>query len=253
MRTQDGDTALSVSGKVAIVAALKREVHPLIRNWHANKRQHEGRRFKFFESEWAVLVCGGIGAEAARRASEAVIAIYHPSLIISAGFAGALDPSLLVGNVLMPRWVIDAGDGSRTDTGAGVGALISIDSVAGPGQKAKLAKAYDAQAVDMEAAAVARGAQARGVRFVAIKAISDESNFVMPPMKQFVNGNGEFNTSRFVVFALVRPWLWLKMVQLARNASRAARALCESLEPRSRTGGNGETLGLKPLVSQGQQ
>jgi len=253
MRTQDGDTALSVSGKVAIVAALKREVHPLIRNWHANKRQHEGRRFKFFESEWAVLVCGGIGAEAARRASEAVIAIYHPSLIISAGFAGALDPSLLVGNVLMPRWVIDAGEGSRTDTGAGVGALISIDSVAGPGQKAKLAKAYDAQAVDMEAAAVARGAQARGVRFVAIKAISDESNFVMPPMKQFVNGNGEFNTSRFVVFALVRPWLWLKMVQLARNASRAARALCESLEQRSRTGGNGETLGLKPLVSQGQQ
>jgi adenosylhomocysteine nucleosidase len=253
MRTRDGDTALSVSDKVAIVAALEREVRPLIKNWHSSWRQHEGRAFKFFESEWAVLVCGGIGAEPARRATEAVIAVYQPSLVISAGFAGALGPTLLVGNVLTPRWVINAGDGSRTDTGAGVGALISIDSVAGPGQKAKLSKAYDAQAVDMEAAAVARGAQARGVRFVAIKAISDESNFVMPPMKQFVNGNGEFNTSRFVVFALVRPWLWLKMVHLARNASRAARALCESLEQCSRAAGNGETLGLKPLVSQGQQ
>jgi adenosylhomocysteine nucleosidase len=253
MPTRNGDTAPSVSDKVAIVAALEREVRPLVKNWHSSQRQHEGRRFKFFESEWAVLVCGGIGAEVARRASEAVIAIYHPSLIISAGFAGALDRNLLVGNVLTPRWVIDAGDSSRTDTGAGVGTLVSIDSVAGPEQKAKLAKAYGAQAVDMEAAAVARGAQARGVRFTAIKAISDESNFVMPPMKQFVNGNGEFNTIRFVVFAMARPWLWPKMVHLARNASRAARALCESLEQCSRAAGNGETLALKPLVSQGQQ
>jgi adenosylhomocysteine nucleosidase len=250
MRTRDGDTALSVSDKVAIVAALEREVRPLIKNWHSSQRQHEDRGFKFFESEWAVLVCGGIGAEAARRATEAVIAIYNPSLTVSAGFAGALDPTLLVGNVLTPRWVIDAGDGSRTDTGGGVGALVSIDSVAGPEQKAKLAKAYGAQAVDMEAAAVARGAQARGVRFIAIKAISDESNFAMPPMKQFVSESGEFNTTRFVVFALVRPWLWPKMVHLARNASRAATALCGSLEKGSRWASYLEPLGLQPIPSQ---
>jgi adenosylhomocysteine nucleosidase len=240
----------SVSDKVAIVAALEREVRPLIKGWHLCERQYEGRRFRFFENEWAVLVCGGIGAEAARRASEAVIAIYHPSLVISAGFAGALDPGLLVGDILTPRWVIDAGDGSRADTGAGDGALVSVDSVAGPEQKAKITKAYGAQAVDMEAAAVARGAQARGVRFTAIKAISDESGFVIPPMAEFVTEDGCFRTGRFVIFAVLRPWLWFKLIRLARNASRAASALCVSLEQCGQLASKSETVGLQPVAGQ---
>ena len=56
----------------------------------------------------------------------------------------------------------------------------------------KLAQSYGAQAVDMEAAAVARGAQARGVRFMAVKAISDESTFAMPSMDRFVDGRVNF-------------------------------------------------------------
>ncbi len=244
------DSALSVSDKVAIVAALEREVRPLIRDWDSCERQHEGRRFTFFENEWAVLVCGGIGAEAARRAAAAVIAIYHPSLVISTGFAGALDSALLVGNILSPRWVIDAGDGSRTDTGLGVGTLLSIDSVAGPGQKAKVAKAFGAQAVDMEASAVARAAQARGVRFAAIKAISDECDFVIPPMTPFVGQDGSFLTGRFVFFTLIRPWLWPKLFRLARNTSRAANALSSALEHCSRLASKGATVGLDPVAAQ---
>ena len=86
-----------------------------------------------------MVVCGGMGAECARRATEAVIELYRPEQLISAGFAGALEPGLPVGQVLTPRIVIDAGDGSRTDTGVGEGALVSFASVADRGQKAKLA------------------------------------------------------------------------------------------------------------------
>src|SRR5215468_9102560 len=65
--------------ELAIVAALEREILPLVRNWRVHEREHSGRRFRFFESEHCVAVAGGIGAEAARRASVAVIALYAPA------------------------------------------------------------------------------------------------------------------------------------------------------------------------------
>jgi len=216
--------------KVAMVAALEREVRPLVKNWRRVEREHEGRRCQFFESGQAVLVVGGIGAEAARRATEAAIALYSPQFVMSVGFAGALEPGLKVGEIFSPSRVIDASDGSNVETGTGRGVLVSAATIAGAEQKRKLAESYAAQAVDMEAAAVARGAQARGARFMAVKAISDESDFTMPGMDHFVGRAGEFQTERFAIFAVLRPWLWLRVIRLSRNSAKASRALCAELD-----------------------
>ena len=218
------------SVKVAMVAALEREVGPLIKRWCRVEREHEGRRFKFFESGRVVVVCGGIGAEAARRATEAVIAMYMPELVLSVGFAGALDPALKVGEIFSPSRVIDARDGSSVEIAAGRGVLVSALTIAGAEQKAKLGESYSAQAVDMEAAAVARGARARGVRFMAVKAISDESAFAMPPLDRFVDRDGQFRQMSFATSVVARPWLWSKVFQLAGNSAKASRALCVELE-----------------------
>lgn len=215
--------------EVAIVAALEREVWPLVRHWRSSHREYSGRRFRFFESEQRVAVCGGMGPEAARRATEAVICLYRPSTVLSVGFAGALDPTLRVGDVLQARYVVDALDGSKTDTGSGAGVLVSFSSVAGKEQKAKLAKAYRAQAVDMEAAAVAKGAEARGLRFAVIKTISDEAGFAMAPMERFIREDGGFDARGFAVFAALRPWHWWSVLRLARDSSKASRHLCEFL------------------------
>ena len=99
--------------KVAIVAALEREISSLTRGWSRVAREYDGRGFTFFERDDMVVVCGGIGEQAARRAAEAVIAFYHPALVQSVGFAGALDASLSVGDILTPSVVIDARDGSQ--------------------------------------------------------------------------------------------------------------------------------------------
>ncbi len=101
--------------KVAIVAALEREVSGLTKNWTRVEREHEGRSFIFFERDEMVVVCGGIGLDPARRAAEAVITLYRPNVLQSVGFAGALDASLHVGDVFAPAVVIDARDGSRTE------------------------------------------------------------------------------------------------------------------------------------------
>jgi adenosylhomocysteine nucleosidase len=244
--------------RVAIVAALEREVHLLVWKWRVSERDHDGRRFRFFEKDGAVVVCGGMGAEAARRAAEAVIALYQPEVICSAGYAGALDPQLKVGEVVEPQRVVDAGDGSSVSLwgsphfsrkerarngapaelrsaeqpGAAVPTcvLVSFGSVASPAQKAKLREAFEAQAVDMEAAAVARAAQARGVRFAAVKVISEEADFVVPPVERFVDAEGRFSEAGFAWFVVLRPWLWPRVARLGRNSWRASRALCEWLK-----------------------
>jgi adenosylhomocysteine nucleosidase len=215
--------------EVAIVAALEREIRPLVRHWRAWEHEYSGRRFRFFESDNRVAVCGGIGPQAARRATEAIISLYRPSLVQSVGFAGALDDTLRVGHVFEPRQVIDASDGSRSDTGSGSGILVSFSSVAGQEQKARLATAYQAQAVDMEAGAVAKGAEAHGLRFGAIKVISDEAGFRIPPMERFVGDDGNFQSGSFALYAALRPWLWRPVFRLARNSVKASHQLCAYL------------------------
>jgi adenosylhomocysteine nucleosidase len=214
--------------KIAIVAAMEREVWPLVKDWPTVNKQHDGRSYKFFEKSPVVLICGGIGAEAARRAAEAVINLYSPALIVSAGFAGGLDPKLEAGQMLTPRHVVDASDGSRTDSGIGEGVLISFESVADVEQKAKLADAYGAHAVDMEAAAVARSAEAHGIKFLACKVISDTHDSHLPPIMSFVK-NGQFSTGSFIAYVAIRPWLWPGVVQLARNSAVASNVLSEAL------------------------
>jgi adenosylhomocysteine nucleosidase len=216
--------------KVAIVAALEREVRPLVRNWPVIEREYEGKRFKFFEDgKRTVLVCGGIGAQPARRAAAAVITLYQPEIVQSVGFAGALDPLLTRGEIFSPARVIDGRDGSSVSIANGSGILLSFHSVAGTEQKSKLARAYGAQAIDMEASAVAQSAGSHGLRFGVTKVISDEFDFEMPAMDRFIDHDGQFHTGRFVAFTAVRPWLWARAVRLGRESAKAAKSLCREL------------------------
>ncbi len=216
--------------KLAIVTALEREVGELTKNYRRIEREYDGRKFTFFEHGDAVLVCGGIGLEAARRAAEAVIASYRPTLVQSVGFAGALDASMHVGDIISPAVVLDARDGSRVEIVGGEGTLVTFMTVAGAEQKQKLAQAYRAQAVDMEAAAVAAAAAAHGIRFTATKVISDGLHFEMPETARFIDARGGFRTAAFAAFVALRPWLWRRVAMLASNSNHAARALAEHLK-----------------------
>jgi len=215
--------------KIAIIAAMEREVAPLIRSWKVRMIEQGGRRYRLFEQGEASLVCGGIGPEAARRATEAVIREVKPVCVISAGFAGALDASLQVGDIFEPRTVINSSDGARSEVGSGEGILVSSAEVAGKEQKIRFRKAYAARAVDMEAAAVARGAEARGVEFGALKVISDAADCSLPELNKFVADDGTFYSVRFACHVALRPWLWGTIIALARNSSKASQALCDAL------------------------
>ena len=221
--------------KIAIVAAFDREILPLVKNWPSSKLTRESYEFTFYESDYAVIVCGGIGQESARRAAEGAIAKYSPDLLISAGIAGALVPELHVGDTIFPSVVVDIQDSSRHETAIqtapiastplGRTVLATYPQIASVSQKQQLAKSYGAHAVDMEAAAVARAAQKHTLPFLAVKSISDELNFELPEMNLFIR-QGQFQTKSFVLYIAPRPWLWPRVVRLARNTERASQNLC---------------------------
>ena len=220
---------------LAIIGALERELSPLIKHWPSTTIVHESREFTFYESEYAIAVCGGIGPEAARRAAQAAVVTYKPELLISAGVAGALTPELRVGETIFPAAIIDSSDGSRQETAIAKSrlansplartVLVTYPEIASAAQKQQLAKSYGAHAVDMEAAAVARAAQQHDLPFLAIKAISDELDFELPEMSRFIC-EGQFRTKAFIFHVALRPWLWLRVFRLARNSKIACENLC---------------------------
>lgn len=216
--------------KFGIVAALEREVEEFTRKSAVSHRVHDGRTVKVFERGDTVLVCSGIGRQAARRATEALITLWHPETVQSVGYAGALTPALKVGELIRPARITDAGDGSSLEISHGHGILVTASCTATSEQKRRFAEMYRADAVDMEAAAVAKGAEARGIRFSALKVISDSVDFDMPPTDRFVTSEGQFRSGRFVLFAALRPWVWGTVATLAKNSKAATRVLCRALE-----------------------
>jgi adenosylhomocysteine nucleosidase len=220
--------------RIAIIVALERELHALVQGWTRSSLDHAGRTFPCFESGEMIAIAGGVGCHAAELAARAVVEKYDPQTLISAGVAGALIRSLKVGSIVTPNVIVDAATGTeyRCQVGGDVvggGVLVSADTITGAGAKSGLADRFHALVVDMEAAAVAKVSQESHRGFRCVKAISDEFDFAMPPLGQFVDQEGNFHTGRFLAWSVIRPQHWLATIRLARNSARATRALADWL------------------------
>jgi adenosylhomocysteine nucleosidase len=227
--------------QLAIIAALEREIQPLVRGWQRVQFSHEGRGFAGYRKEDLLAIAGGIGGEAARRTAQAVVAQYQPRMLVSAGLAGALIRSLKVGNVIIPNVIIDAVTGAeyRCTLGEGVlggGILVSSGLVAGSISKRELVERFHALAADMEAAAVAEVAREARIGFRCVKAISDEAEFPMPPMNGFIDSQGCFQTAQFARWLAFHPGWWPAVIALGRNSNRASQALCAWLREKVAAG-----------------
>ncbi|MCI0350308.1 MAG: phosphorylase [Acidobacteriales bacterium] len=220
-----------MSTRFGIVAALERELRPMTRRCARIRTTPD---FAFFEFPDAVVVCGGIGKAAAARASEALVRAYQPAVLVSAGFAGAVRVELKVGDLLAAGEVLDVESGRKFPASGGSGVLATITQIADREQKALLA-ACGISAVDMEAAAVALTAQKNGLHFLALKAISDDAEFEMPPMQRFLS-QGKFRAASFLAHVALRPAMWSKVRRLAASSARAAFVLSEALDTLLREG-----------------
>lgn len=223
-----------MNARIAIIAAMERELAPLVEGWELGTIKADGRTLICYETANAVAVFGGMGCQRAEHAARAVVEKYAPQVLISAGVAGALIRSMKAGNVVLPNVIIDAAGGTeyRCSLGGeviGGGVLVSNFEIAGRGAKQELVECFHALVVDMEAAGVAKVALEMELGFRCVKAISDEFDFEMPPLARFVNEEGGIETGKLVRWASVRPRYWRTLFVLGRNSRRATRALCDWL------------------------
>jgi adenosylhomocysteine nucleosidase len=129
---------------------------------------------------WCVA---GMGAMAARHAARLLLAGHAPGLLVSAGFAGGLDPRLSRGAVVRPeRAVTPAGDPIDLAHGApAAGAIVTVTNViATAPAKRRLAAETGARLVDMETHAVATAARAAGLPCAAVRVVSDTAGDELP-------------------------------------------------------------------------
>jgi len=150
--------------------------------------------------------------------------------LISAGVAGGCDPALRAGDIVRAGVVVDTRTGERFSDLQHAQVIATVANVAGVAEKRRLFEAYSASAVDMEAATVARLAQAHGLGFAAVKTISDASYFEMKELGLFGTADGQFRAAAFVAYVALRPRLWGKLLQLARNGGAAIKALTKELQ-----------------------
>jgi adenosylhomocysteine nucleosidase len=138
-------------------------------------------------AEEVIVLHTGVGDEAATRRTETLLAAVKPRYLIAAGFAGALDRRLRVGDLVIATNVSGRELRDRASAlldgepgvffGPVVGSQIPVEEVS---EKAALGRMSQGIAVDMETASVA-GASARvGVPFLAVRAISDAADQSLP-------------------------------------------------------------------------
>ena len=215
--------------RVAIIAAMPGELKPLVQGWpHSTRGKVHFWAQRNEEEEW-IAACAGAGLDAATRAFSGIEDGGPIDLVLSVGWAGALTKECAAGEAYNVAGVIDARTGERFNCEAGAGSywLATSPRVAGEVEKRRLAATYNTALVDMEAAAVARLAAMRSIPFYCIKGVSDALDAQLPDFNPFIDAEGQFQTPKFVLFALLRPWRWPALVRMGENSRKASQSIAE--------------------------
>ena len=183
------------------------------------------------------VLVSGIGAARARKAVEFLFADgARPSVVVAAGFTGALRAGLRVGDVLAATEVIDEAGRSwptawpRPTAEARRCRLFTSSRLIGdPLAKQALGTRHDAAAVDMESAAVAEVCHRHGVPFGCVRAVSDAVDTALSPKLVSLLAGGRVSPWRLAKTLLRSPRLIPEMMRLGRHTRTAARNLASVL------------------------
>ena len=199
--------------------------------------------------------CGDASTLRARLAEAASL---KPSLVVSWGLCGGLDPRLRPGDLILGAEVVSNDGAIRTDEAVtsslaerllAAGTRVVIERVTGAdapvltaGAKSDLRRASGAAAVDMESLIAGQYALKQRIPFVILRAVADPAERDLPPVVlKAVDSDGGIN-ARAVIRELIRSPGQLAGLGAAALDSRAAfQALsrCRRLLP-------GLFLGLGP-------
>lgn len=158
-----------------------------------------------------------------------------PSVVVLAGFAGALSSDWAVGDVGIAESVIDAATGEmwqRRDRAGGRAAkILTLQRPAlSAERKAEIHQSTGADLIDLESSGVVAVCCQRGVDWRVVRVVSDDAATTIPEPLGALVSEGEANVGRVIALMFRNPAIVPHLMRLARDTDRAARALASSGE-----------------------
>lgn len=166
----------------------------------------------------------GLGARNAERAVREALRELRPSRVFTCGFAGALNPDLVIGDVVCTR--------ETPVTGAKPVYFFCASRVAVTvAEKSALRAQTGADVVEMESAVIARVCAATGVECVTLRAISDTAHEDLPlDFNALMTAEEKLSLLKLALAVLKAPQKIPALIRLGRNSALAAGRLAEVLE-----------------------
>jgi adenosylhomocysteine nucleosidase len=239
-----------VAADVGIVAAMPMEVADLLSGLKKVSK-YQSVAIPVIEGEHAgkivAVAIAGMGRAAAARATEVLIAGHRPRWLISAGFAGALNPVYARNDLVLVREVIDREEsaypvsippkiGAMTGLRHAPGRLLTVDRVVlRAAEKEELHRTYQADLVDMETSAVAGICAQRGCQFLSIRIISDDAHADLPDeVASVMNPSGVYRVGATLRSLWRRPGslrdFWLLYEHSIEAAGQLSKFVLRSLD-----------------------
>ena len=185
----------------------------------------------------ALLVANGYGYRAASRGARTILGAWPVQAVVSTGFAGALDPSLEIGEILVADRIL-SGHASYPallppirPSEARCGTLLTVNEVVGSArEKRELSVRWAAHAIDMEAAAVAAVTTELGLAFYCVRSISDRASDDFPvDFNRAIRQDGTLSNWSLAVQLNWDIRRWTRLLHVVRDGRTAAKSLASCL------------------------
>ncbi|MBM3860247.1 MAG: hypothetical protein FJ395_11425 [Verrucomicrobia bacterium] len=240
---------------IVILVAVNQELNPILRRASANHTVRQ-MHLDFHEGTLAgqpvALLALGAGKDCARIAAEITIKSYRPHLVVSAGFGGALQPSVSAGDIVIGTEALDLSHDSgaqvkfrsalalpahdelamdNTNCKVHRGTILTADDIIiRASTKQHLGRATGALAVDMETSAVAAVCAAHKTEMLAVRCITDTDREDLPEEMDDFFMVGQLQWGRLFSACNRNPRLLFDLARLGHRATIAGENLARFLE-----------------------
>jgi adenosylhomocysteine nucleosidase len=211
-----------------------------------NKRQTKAAGFTVWQGDLdgrpIIVAVSGVGRAKAARATQAIIDAHRPAIVVSAGFAGGLDPAINRFGLVIPS-SIACEDAEAIETSlpaiklpegkAHTGGIVTVDRIVHSSvEKLALGTKFSALAVDMESHSVATVCQRAKVAFMGLRVVSDPVDEKLPADMRKLIAQQTFAGQAGAVLGSIfrRPSAVKDMFRLHQVALEASDRLADFLE-----------------------
>jgi nucleoside phosphorylase len=178
----------------------------------------------------------GVGEKVCRQRVQKFLQDQQFELLISTGFAGALNDELQVGDLLLAKnfSTVDLNERRSFFSSFPIRAadLLTLPALIDSShERNEIARSTGAAAVDMETEFIARACAERGVPLLSLRVITDTSRkpFPAPPQVLFDIAKQRTDLVKLAAFFLTHPNRFSRLVQFARGIAHARKTLANAL------------------------